>query len=110
QPAFTLVEKEQQCACDKRNEDGRDQEVRGAGHHLSGSRPSTWSVPVKPRAASRPTRKSAGVAEQKTIADRPKACGTGSVYVDGSTATPFSRTGAAPRRKRPLAKMKRLTA
>ena len=46
--------------------------------HRSGSFPSTWSVPVRPREASRTTRKSAVVAKLMTIAVSTSACGTGS--------------------------------
>src|SRR5699024_11166803 len=50
-----------------------------AGHE-SGSTPSTWSVPDRPRAASRTTRNSARVAKPMTMAVSTSACGRGSAY------------------------------
>ena len=53
--------------------------------HSSGSRPSTWSVPVSPRAASSTTSSSAVVAKLMTIAVSTSACGSGSAKRAGSS-------------------------
>jgi class 3 adenylate cyclase len=84
--------------------------VVGEAGHGSGSRPSTWSVPVKPRDASRTTRNSAVVAKLITMAVKTSACGSGSAKCAGSPTPPAARIGAAPVRSRPMAIMKRLTA
>src|SRR5690606_20312288 len=106
--ALTLVEEQQQCARDKRNDDRRDDEVLLPTAHFDCSLPSTWSVPVRPRAASSTTRKSAVVAKPMTMAVSTSACGTGSVTVEMST--PSSSRGAALDFTPPTAKLKRFTA
>ena len=65
-----------------------------AGMRSPGSRPSTWSLPVMPRAASRTTRNSAVSAKPITRAVRTRAWGTGSAIRDASA--PASSTGGAP--------------
>ena len=73
QPALPIVEEKQQRAGDQRDQDRRNNEVLGRRGHRSGSLPSTWSVPVRPREASSTTRKSAVVAKLMTIAVRTSA-------------------------------------
>ena len=73
-----LVEQKHQRSGDQRQNYGRDRQVIGHGVHGSRSRPSTWSVPVKPREASSTTRNRAVVAKLMTIAVRTSACGSGS--------------------------------
>ena len=68
----------------QRQQHGRDDQVVAQAAHGSGSRPSTWSVPVRPRDASSTTRNSAVVAKLMTIAVRTSACGSGSAYCEGS--------------------------
>ena len=63
---------------EKRDQDRRDDQMLGAGDHASGSLPSTWSLPVSPRAAISSTRNSAVAAKPMTIAVRTSACGSGS--------------------------------
>ena len=46
----------------------RNHQMIGEILHISGSRPSTWSVPVNPRAASSTTRNNAVVAKLMTMA------------------------------------------
>src|SRR5690606_18877893 len=84
-----------------------DEMIKQIGHGYS--RPFTWSVPVKPRDASITTRNSAVMAKPMTMAVSTRACGTGSAYAAGSVVT-RSRIGAASMRRRPMLKMKRLTA
>src|SRR6185312_3131424 len=86
-----------------------DHQMVGEAGHGSGSRPSTWSVPVKPRDASRTTRNSAVVAKLITMAVKTSACGSGSARYAGTTPR-AARIGAGPVRSRPMAMMKRLTA
>ena len=62
----------------------------------SGSRPSTWSVPVRPRDASSTTRNSAVVAKLMTMAVRTSACGSGSAYCDGSPVRARSQARRRP--------------
>ncbi|MOA01948.1 hypothetical protein D3C78_1213770 [compost metagenome] len=62
----------------QRQQNGRDDQV-GHRHHSLGSRPSTWSVPVRPREASSTTRNNAVMAKLMTIAVSTSACGSGSV-------------------------------
>src|SRR4051812_34265959 len=91
----------------ERQDDRRDDQVLD---HSAGSSPSTWSVPVSPRAASSTTRRSAVVAKAITIAVSTSACGSGSANAAASTGTPRSTKGGRPPRTQPMTKMKRLTA
>src|SRR5690606_14241333 len=62
----------------QRDDDRRNGEVLHPACHLRVSLPSTWSVPLKPREASRITRNSAVVAKAMTMAVRTSAWGSGS--------------------------------
>src|SRR5690606_36386071 len=108
--APSLASQDHQRARDERDDDRRDDEMIGPGAHSSRSRPSTWSVPARPRSASSRTRKRAVVAKLMTIAVSTRACGTGSACCARSPATPRSSTGKAPARRPPVEKMKMLTA
>src|SRR5690606_15720555 len=63
-----FADQHHQQSCEERDDDRRYDEVIEPAAHCFGSLPSTWSVPVKPRAASSTTRKSAVVAKPMTIA------------------------------------------
>src|SRR5690606_12266822 len=88
QHALLVVKEQQQGASHQRQHDRQDDEVFGCRDHLSGSLPSTWSVPVKPRAARSTTRNRAVVAKPITIAVSTSAWGIGSANVEGSTSAP----------------------
>src|SRR5690606_3647967 len=107
---FAIVEEQEQRSRHHRQHDRRDDEMLRSENQRSGSLPSTWSVPVKPRAASSTTRKSAVVAKPITIAVRTRACGSGSAKLAGSMASVPGRTGAALVLSLPIEKMNRLTA
>src|SRR5690606_36469957 len=81
-PAAAIIVEQHEGARDQRDQQRRDQQKLGgeldAGEHSRRSRPSTWSVPVAPRAASSTTRNNAVVAKLMTIAVSTRACGTGS--------------------------------
>src|SRR5690606_7084455 len=95
---------------EQREQDGHDRQMLQEAFDHQRPRPSTWSVPVRPREASSTTRNSAVMAKPITIAVRTSAWGTGSVYIEGSTSPAFSMTGAALTRRRPMEKMNKLTA
>src|SRR5690606_34034652 len=95
---------------EQRDEDGCDGQMIEPGGHWSRSRPSTWSVPVRPRAASRTTRKRAVVAKLMTMAVSTSACGRGSACRARSPTPPGSRIGGTPMRSPPVEKMKMFTA
>ncbi|MNH78124.1 hypothetical protein D3C73_304270 [compost metagenome] len=76
--AVFLAEHQHDRGGQQRQQDGRGDQVRHCIHSL-GSRPSTWSVPVRPREASKTTRNSAVMAKLMTIAVSTSACGSGSV-------------------------------
>src|SRR5688500_5161499 len=109
-----LVEEQHQAAGRQRQDYGEDDQLLADGAHWSVSCPSTWSVPVSPRAASSTTRSSAVVANAITIAVSTRACGNGSANRAGSGATPSDTacvsTGGSPARTHPMTKMKRFTA
>src|SRR5690606_1531976 len=94
----------------QRNDDGEDGKMMQQETQDSDSRPSTWSVPVRPREASRTTRNNAVVAKPMTMAVSASACGSGSAYQEGSWAAAGSTTGGRPEASRPMPKMKRFTA
>src|SRR5690606_33146340 len=108
--AALLAAEQQHCHCrEQRQQDRReDQVIRPT--HASGSLPSTWSVPVRPRAANSTTRNSAVVAKLITIAVSTSACGKGSMYCDGSPLAASRRTGGKFTCRRPMLKMNRLIA
>src|SRR6185437_16790067 len=72
-----LVEDEPQRPGHERQDDRKHREML-LHHHGSGSAPSTWSVPLNPRAAINTTSRSAVVAKLMTIAVSTSACGSGS--------------------------------
>ena len=88
-----LADQHHQRPGQERDDDRRDRQVLHPAAQRSGSLPSTWSVPVKPRAASSTTRNSAVVAKLMTMAVRTSACGSGSAYWARSPAPPRSRIG-----------------
>ncbi len=73
-----FTQPEHQPGGQQRQQDGRDDQLVHPAHAL-GSRPSTWSVPVRPLEASKTTRNSAVMAKLMTIAVSTSACGNGSV-------------------------------
>ena len=73
-----LVDDERDRARRERQHDRQASRDDPEGVIASGSLPSTWSVPVKPRAASSTTSSSAVVAKLITIAVSTSACGSGS--------------------------------
>src|SRR5690606_2885622 len=108
--ALPVVEEQQQRARHQRQHDRDDDEMGGGEVHRSGSLPSTWSVPLKPRAARRTTRNSAVVANPMTMAVSTSACGSGSAKAAGSISPAPCITGGALTVRRPIEKMNRLTA
>src|SRR3546814_16237870 len=94
QRAGALVEQEHRGACQQWQQDRDDDEVvRPAAHGFSRSRPSTWSVPVTPRGARRPTRNNAVVAKPMSHAVRIKGCGTELAKCAGRMAVRGARKG-----------------
>src|SRR5690606_9882709 len=61
--AMTVAQYQHQCAADQRYNHRQNGKVLQPSCHLRTSLPSTWSVPLKPREASRTTKKSAVVAK-----------------------------------------------
>ncbi|MNE68239.1 hypothetical protein D3C80_1638910 [compost metagenome] len=76
--AVFLAQHQHQRGGQQRQQDGRGDQV-GRQYHSLGSRPSTWSVPVRPRDASSTTRNSAVMAKLITMAVSTSAWGSGSV-------------------------------
>src|SRR4051794_5161858 len=105
-----LVDDQEQRAGEQRHDDRKHDQVLEELAHGSGSRPSTWSVPVRPLAASSTTNSNAVVANAITMAVRTSACGRGSANRAGSGACVVETNGAAPARTQPIMKMNRLTA
>ena len=65
-----LVDQQHDRAGQQRQDDRQLYQVIEPARHCSGSRPSTWSVPVSPREASSTTRNKAVVAKLITMAVR----------------------------------------
>ena len=76
--APALVEQQHRRGHRHGQDDGADDDVVVPVRHSCGSRPSTWSLPVTPRDASRTTRNRAVSAKLMTMAVSTRACGVGS--------------------------------
>ena len=76
--AAFLAQHQHQPGGEQRQQDRRDDQLIHPRHSL-GSRPSTWSVPVRPRDASSTTRNNAVMAKLMTMAVSTRAWGSGSV-------------------------------
>src|SRR5690606_27909503 len=103
--ALVLAQQQHERAGEERHDDRQDRQMVEQAAHYSGSRPSTWSVPVSPRSARSTTRKSAVVAKPITIAVSTSAWGTGSAWSAASAGAP-SRMGGRCISSRPMPKMK----
>ena len=77
-PGAPIIHEQQDSPGRHRQQNGQDHQMLKESVHQS-SFPSTWSVPVRPREASRTTRNSAVMAKPITMAVNTRACGTGSV-------------------------------